>query len=95
MPLGFLKEVSIIHKSYHGTTNYVLDSIVRLKIYLFNHVVLEVNSRPVTLSVNSVIFKRIKNVPLLWNPGGSRKGLIKEGLPVLPSVYPDIFLESD
>lgn len=31
MPLGFVKEVSIIHKSYKGTLGYKLGSIVSLK----------------------------------------------------------------
>ena len=50
-----------MHKSYNGTTGYVLVSIVGLKIHLLNHLVPEVNSKPVTLSVKSVIFKKFKD----------------------------------
>ena len=58
MRLGFLKKVSIMHKFYYWTKGYVLVSIVMLKIHLLNHLVLEINSKPATLSVNSAISKK-------------------------------------
>ena len=63
MRLRSLKEVKIILKSYNGTTGKRLVSIVMLKIYLFSHLVTEVNSKFITLSVYSVVFKRLKNAP--------------------------------
>ena len=43
--------------SYNGPTGYMIVGIVGLKS-TFNHLVREVNSKPVTLSVYSVVFKR-------------------------------------